>query len=182
MAYFKWALLVPVSLLMAIVGRLAAPVLPFFVQADGYLPRSLWWFQTPDNTADGDAGHWERWPGTGKWATYKRRLAWFLRNVCYGFDIFILGCHWEEKDTLRVEGNPAASDLNGVSGLCRRWLYHEEKLTAWQIYYIHHYTLGRWTACVRANFGWKLWGAREPRCQLTWYFHPMKCLKRKGVS
>ena len=62
MLYLKWLCLIPVSLVMAIVGRVLAPVLPFFVQADGYLPRWLWWFQTPDNPCDGDKGHWERWP------------------------------------------------------------------------------------------------------------------------
>lgn len=91
MLYLKWVCLIPVSLVMAIVGRVLAPVLPFFVRADGYLPRWLWWFQTPDNPCDGDKGHWERWPDTSAWGTYKRRVAWFLRNVAYGFDIGVLG-------------------------------------------------------------------------------------------
>ena len=50
MMYLKWAALGPLSLFMAVLGRVLAPVLPFFVQDDGYLPRWLWWFQTPDNT------------------------------------------------------------------------------------------------------------------------------------
>ena len=64
-AFLRWIIRIPPDFLMAIVGRIVAPVLPFFVQADGYLPRWLWWFQTPDNTCDGDAGHLERWPRSG---------------------------------------------------------------------------------------------------------------------
>lgn len=178
MAYCKWALLVPISLIMAVIGRVVAPLLPFFVRKDGYLPPLLWWFQTPDNDCDGDEGHRARWPGTSWWATYKRRLAWFLRNVCYGFDIYVLGCEWRPTDRLEVRGNEQASDLNGVSGLCRRWLYRDDQLTAWQIYYIRHYRVGRYAACVRINMGWKLWGEREECKQLTWYFHPIKNLRR----
>ena len=87
MMFLKWAALGPLSFLMAILGRILAPILPFFVQDDGYLPRWLWWFQTPDNSCDGDAGHWERHPGLDAWSTYKRRTAWFWRNVAYGFDL-----------------------------------------------------------------------------------------------
>ena len=36
MMYLKWAALGPLSLFMSILARLLAPVLPFFVQGDGY--------------------------------------------------------------------------------------------------------------------------------------------------
>ena len=39
--YLKWAALGPASLLMAVVGRVLAPVLPFFVKDDGYLPEEI---------------------------------------------------------------------------------------------------------------------------------------------
>ena len=98
MIYAKWAALMVPSFFMAVVGRLLAPVLPFFVRDDGYLPDWLSWFQTPDNPCDGDAGHWERHPGTDAWSTYKRRTAWFWRNVCYGFDIDVLGVEVRSTD------------------------------------------------------------------------------------
>lgn len=110
MLYIKWLLLTPVSLVMAVVGRVLAPVLPFFVQDDGYLPRWLWWFQTPDNPCDGDKGHWERWPDTSAWGTYKRRVAWFLRNVAYGFDIGVLGQKTIPGDCLDMDGQEGVSD------------------------------------------------------------------------
>ena len=80
MIYLKWALLIAPSLFMAVVGRLLAPVLPFFVQEDGYLPSWLSWFQTPDNPADGDeAGHVLP---TGRVVLAERRLR--LRHLRLG--------------------------------------------------------------------------------------------------
>ena len=92
MVYLKWLALMPASFIMAIIGRLLAPILPFFVDKETHrLPNWLSWFATDDNDADGDQGHRERWPGTDSWSTYKRRVAWLLRNVCYGFDIQVCG-------------------------------------------------------------------------------------------
>ena len=137
MVYIKWAALIVPSFFMAVVGRLLAPILPFFVQEDGYLPRWLWWFQTPDNPCDGDAGHWERHPGMDWWSTYKRRVAWCWRNVCYGFDIDVLGVKpprsgWQWKQVKR-----------------------DGKTIAWQLYGVRQYRV--WPQrCLRVNLGWKL--------------------------
>ena len=61
MVYLKWLALMPASFIMAIVGRLLAPVLPFFVDKETHrLPKWLDWFATDDNDADGDEGHWQR--------------------------------------------------------------------------------------------------------------------------
>ena len=123
MVYLKWLALMPASFIMAIVGRLLAPILPFFVDKETHrLPDWLSWFATDDNDADGDQGHWERWPGTDPWSTYKRRVAWLLRNVCYGFDIDVLGVRVYPTDDWEVRGNEDASDTNGVSGTCIRAL------------------------------------------------------------
>ena len=62
MIYLKWFALIIPSVIMAVVGRLVAPILPFFCDEQGYLPDWLSWFATDDNSMDGDAGHWERWP------------------------------------------------------------------------------------------------------------------------
>ena len=58
MAFIKWILLIPLSFAMMLVGWSLAPILPLFADETGYLPRWLWWFQTPDNPIDGDRGHW----------------------------------------------------------------------------------------------------------------------------
>ena len=176
MVYLKWLALMPASFIMAIVGRLLAPILPFFVDKETHrLPDWLSWFATDDHDADGDQGHRERWPGTDWWSTYKRRVAWLLRNVCYGFDIQVLGVPVHTSDEWDVTGNPDASDTNGISGTCRRKCRRNGKLIAFQLYYIKHYALFGRSCCIRANFGWKLWGSREKISQYVGiYFNPIK--------
>lgn len=70
MVFIKWLLCGCLSIPMTILGKALCWVLPFFVDEETKrLPKWLDWFMTDDNDADGDAGHWERNPGTGKWAT-----------------------------------------------------------------------------------------------------------------
>lgn len=182
MLYLKWLCLIPVSLVMAIVGRVLAPVLPFFVQADGYLPRWLWWFQTPDNPCDGDKGHWERWPDTSAWGTYKRRVAWFLRNVAYGFDIDVLGQKTIPGDCLDMQGQDGVSDQpRGKSGFWVKRVYRGEKLVCWHAYLIRQWSF--WPEkCFRLSMGWKLFsfdGSKEEVHQLTNYCNPFKSFVQK---
>lgn len=159
MIYLKWVLLLLPSLVMAIVGRLLAPILPIFANDEGRLPKWLDWFNTPHTNLDGDSRHWKRWPGHDCWSTYKRRTAWLFRNVAYGFDRQVLGFHYDETYTRKIVGNPEVGDLSGVSGLCRWFAYdHDGKLSAFQIYYIKHYQIFNLKKCVRFGIGWKIWG------------------------
>lgn len=176
MVYVKWLLFMPISFIMLIVGLVLAPVLPFFVDEETHrLPDWLSWFRTPDNDADGDAGHWERWPGTGKWQTYCRRVAWLWRNTCYGFDIQVLGVRVYSTDEWHVEGDENAGDRTGISGYCTRHVYRNGKHIAFQWYYVKHYTLLGRPCCVRINVGWKLWGGRNEVDQYVGiYFNPVK--------
>lgn len=85
MVFIKWLLCGCLSIPMTILGKALCWVLPFFVDEETKrLPKWLDWFMTDDNDADGDAGHWERNPGTEKWATYVRRTKWFWRNTATG--------------------------------------------------------------------------------------------------
>ena len=155
MIYLKWALLIAPSLFMAVVGRLLAPVLPFFVQEDGYLPQWLSWFQTPDNPSDGDEAHWERHPGTDWWSTYKRRTAWFWRNVCYGFDISVLGVEVRSSDSLTFEGDHDVGAKPPRSGWQWKKIVRNGEVVAFQLYGVHQYR--HWPQrCLRVNLGWKL--------------------------
>lgn len=134
MVYLRWLLSMPLSYLMLLVGLILAPVLPFFVDKETHrLPKWLDWFATDDNDADGDEGHWQRWPGTDAWATYKRRVAWMWRNTSYGFDINVLGVEVCSSDSWEVTGDENASDTNGVSGTCRRRCRRDGKLIAFQL-------------------------------------------------
>lgn len=167
LCFLKWAIRAPLTLCMAVIGRLLAPILPFFVQEDGYLPDWLSWFQTPDNPADGDDNHWDRHPGTDAWSTYKRRVAWFWRNVGYGFDIQVLGARCKASDVLTMDGMEHVKAKPLAEGWQFYRLYREGKLVYWQFYFVCGYDW--WPAkCIRGNFGWKLWGFEGQDCNLQW--------------
>lgn len=172
MMYLKWAALGPLSLFMAVLGRILAPVLPFFVEEDGYLPGCLWWFQTPDNPADGDRAHRERHPGSGAWATYKRRVAWFWRNVAYGFDIEVLGLSCRYGDELTVTGDTETTTNPVHSGYVWRVLKRNGKPIGFQLYFVYRWLPGR---CLRGNLGWKLWDfeGEAVSCQWTGMVNPL---------
>lgn len=176
MVYVKWFLFLIPSLLMDVLGRLLAPVLPAFADESGYLPKWLWWFQTPDNALDGDRGHWERWPKSGDFWTYVRRVAWLLRNCAYGFNISVIGFKHKDGDRKEIYGDPDIGDKTGISGFCKWLVYRQGKLVAFQVYYVKHYKIfGVWK-CVRAGFGWKVWGdpSGEIYGQYWVYMHPFK--------
>ncbi|WP_278455099.1 DUF7338 family protein [Sutterella wadsworthensis] len=181
MLYVKWICLLPLSFVMAVVGRVLAPILPFFAKSDGYLPSWLSWFQTPDNPLDGDKGHWERWPGVSAWATYRRRVAWLLRNVCYGFDISVLGQKTKPGDWLDMDGQEGVSDQPyGKSGYWLKRVYRGEKLACWHLYVIRQWSLLP-SKCLRISMGWKLFsfdGLKEETHQLTCYCNPLKTFKQ----
>lgn len=167
MMYLHWAILAPLSLLMAIVGRLLCPILPLFVEEDGYLPDWLWWFQTPDNPCDGDEGHWERHPGTDAWSTYKRRMAWFWRNVAYGFDIEILGAKCKAGDFLEESGDLETDTKPAHSGWVYRELKRDGKAIYWQFYFVYQYPFWK-SRCIRGNLGWKLWNYEGETVTVQW--------------
>lgn len=165
--YIHWAILAPISFFMAIFGRIISPILPFFVQSDGYLPKWLWWFQTPDNPCDGDSAHWERHPGTDACSTYKRRVAWFWRNVCYGFDIEVLGIKKEEGDILHFKGDEETGNNPVHNGYEWRILERNDKNIAFQLYFVYQYPFWK-SRCIRGNMGWKLWDFNGDKPTYQW--------------
>ncbi len=99
------------------------------------LPKWLWWFQTPDNPIDGDAGHLARWGDSMEpWPRYVRRVAWLWRNCGYGFNINVIGFHHQDGDVKEVIGDPTVGDNSGVSGVCRWRVYRGGKLVCFQYY------------------------------------------------
>lgn len=175
-AILRWLGLAPLSIIISLVAKLLAPILPAFASRDGWLPSWLWWFQTPDNPLDGDngwkSGHW-------LWAyhlppvisTYVRRVGWLLRNSAYGFDAFA-GFDGKPTAALRAWGNVKAADA--VPGLYFKVLANPDGSTAWQLFAMWHYSsrMG-----VRLNLGWKLWGWNPQEgnlCSLVISFNPFK--------
>ena len=172
--YLKWLLFLPASLAFDIFGRLLAPIVVLFADDEGWLPSWLWWWQTPANPIDGDAGHLARWgTSTAPLATYVRRVAWLWRNCGCGFSVNVLGFHRQDGATKQVFG---------VAGVCRWTVYRDGKAVAFQYYRVRHYRIfGVWK-CVRIGAGWKVWG--EPGAgsvfgQYWAYFHPFKASGRQ---
>lgn len=178
--FLKWALLLPLSIIKTIAGRFTAPFVVLFADADGWLPSWLSWFQTPDNSLDGDNG-WKnehmqwRFKFPLDIAMYLGRVGWLVRNNMYGFDIQVLGAKCLETDQLATVGDLATSDSPAHSGSVARKLYRDGKVIYWQWYYIYVYG----SRCIRLNFGWKLWGfdGTAKNIQYVFYPNPLKSAK-----
>lgn len=97
-----------------------APILPFFATPEAHLPAWLKWFDTPDNTLDGDDGwktrHWQWRFKLPLWlCVYIGRVGWLWRNQGYGFKWSVLSI--SPSEPMSVKGNIEARDGdNGVEG------------------------------------------------------------------
>jgi hypothetical protein len=78
----RWLLLLPIDLLATPWCWLTAPIVVLFSDGSGWLTRRLWWYQTPDNSLDGDNG-WRTEHFVG-WPRYIKRVLWLWRNPMYG--------------------------------------------------------------------------------------------------
>lgn len=116
-----WFVLWPLSLAFTILSMVLALVLPMFASSDGWLPRWLWWFQTADNSLNGDGNreagtgwkgaHWQFRYELPTWlCTYVGRVGWLLRNPGYGFDFDVLGFNAGPLMTTQLWGDQLSSD------------------------------------------------------------------------
>lgn len=105
MRYVQWVLYVPIMLLVTVATLPLAPILALCVHKrvgildnntktgeEYFLINALNWFQTPDNSIDGDEGwrteHWQwRYKLPSFLATYVGRIGWLWRNPGYGFGV-----------------------------------------------------------------------------------------------
>ena len=171
MPYVKYIILVFISLIADVCNYFLAPFVVLFANQDGYLPRYLSWFQTPDNPLDGDGG-WQREHRPfkvqdTKFKQWWNRTRWLYRNSMYGFAINVLGAKTKGTDVLVISGDVKTSNRPLHNGICIRKLYRDGKLIYWQFYFVKSWSD---TRCIRINLGWKLWGFRQGEnnnCQLT---------------
>lgn len=167
-AVVRWVALLPLSIIMLILAYLLAPILPLVASRQGWLPAWLNWFQTPDNSLDGDAGwkyeHWQRRYRLPGWlAEYVGRVGWLWRNPAYGFDFSVIGFLAEEGATRQVWGDQATDSNKSYVAIAA----NPSGKKAWQVYI-------RWQR-VRINLGWKLWGWEPPsQHQFVMYFSAWK--------
>ena len=153
MIYLYYAILVPISLLISLVAMIIAPILPLFAsQQEGKLdngssyglgprlPGWLSWFQTPDNSLDGDAT-FERLNGISYWSKVK----WLWRNPAYSFALRYLKAPYETA----VKGDKTIKDNdNAKSGWC---LVHANGL-----FQFTSVTPIGFSRCIYVNLGWNI--------------------------
>lgn len=190
---FKYILFAILDILCIPFNWFAAPVVALFAtkNANGeyWLPKYLWYFQTPDNPLNGDRGfkNEHRWflndkdVDSNKFKVYANHVLWLYRNCMYGFAISVLGCTIKEGSIYSVSGfrydvvNPNSADLEAVGnrplveGLVKRRLAVPLGNTYFQWYYVRGWLSILGTACppflsercIRINLGWKLWNFKN---------------------
>ena len=169
MIYLKWLAMVPVSILVTIACILFAPVIVLFANPMGWLPNWLWWFQTPDNSLDGDQGwkseHWQwRFKLPEPLCTYVGRVGWLWRNPGYGYGAELLV---GEPIVATFTGDDKVNDDPGHEGWC---LVHCQDL--FQFVWVKRIAANKSIYCV---FGWNIKGlvdANQRRHIATFAFSP----------
>jgi hypothetical protein len=158
--YWRYFLSLPAWAISSLLCVIFSKQIAARASDDGWLPRWLWWFQTPGDSLDGSAG----------WKTkdrpylvedtaqkkLKNRAAWLRRNSAYAFCINVLGFQARPDDVLLVTGDPLVNNHRATfhGGTVRYVLFRNGKPVAFQIYTIKPWLFGRY---FRGNFGWKLW-------------------------
>ena len=176
MIYILYILLVPISLLLTLIAVILAPILPLFAvqklwwcdnhsyQAVGpVLPTWLNWFQTPDNTLNGDST-FQSLNGISYWAKVK----WLWRNPAYSFALRYLNNPYYTQ----VWGDKTIKDNdNAKEGWC---LVHANGL--FQFTLVAPIGFSR---CVYINLGWNVRGLvdvnvnpKPQEWQATFVFSP----------
>lgn len=169
-----WILFIPLNLGAVLVGYVLAPVIVLFCDKDGWLPKWLWWFQTPDNSMDGDGGwkreHWQwRFELPEPLCTYVGRVGWAWRNPVYGFSLSVLAARPKEIPFTWF-GNPdirnASADKEAING----WLIVTSGIY-WNVYIIAPF----FSRTFRLYLGWKLRsGEGREVYQYVLYMNPFK--------
>lgn len=170
-AMVLYLLLIPVSLIMSLLNYPLAPLVVLFADENGWLPHWLSWFQTPDNSLDGDNG-WQtehRWfkghtlVDQG-WRRWVNRFRWLWRNSMHGFEQGVLGFTPEPLHYYFHQGNQNVSNRPICNGLVTRDVTNPDGRAAFQLYLVW-----AWSPkyCLRINLGWKLWQnpVAGKRCQ-----------------
>lgn len=188
MIYFYWFFLLIVNLSTNLISLPLAPIVVLFAKPDGHLPNWLYYFDTIDNSLDGDVG-WrtENMPYRPEKNCYQRwinRFHWLWRNRLYGFSRAVLSVAFNPvTDQIFISGDDSIG--NGPAGkpgwFFKRLMRNYRPLTeplplklkcvGFQFYYIRQYK--RWpNKCIRVLIGWKLANPGDPFTIQTFGFSP----------
>jgi len=165
MIYLQYIVLVPISLILTAISIPLSIILPLFaIQKDGWLdnhsvcgrgprlPTWLTWFDTPDNSLDGDAT-FERINGRSYWSKVK----WLCRNPAYSFAIKYLNAPY----TVIVSGDPTIKDNdNAKEGHC---FIRVNGLFLFRAV-VRIFNTNR---CIYINIGWGIAGLADPNVKPT---------------
>lgn len=148
-----WLLSVCISIPFTILAMLLSPILALFVQADGYLPRWLWLFQTPDAPATGDAQYRSNQMDDVS-SQWWMATCWLARNPGYGLDEAI-GARIQHGFVYQSSGDELTHNTPLHNGWCYRSVTNPDLSFYWQIHAVYRLTSKK---CLKISLGWKLWG------------------------
>ena len=100
------------TILFTVIAILFSPIIALFVDSSGNLPRSLRWFQTPDNPCWGDAGWALKHPS---YSRYWLCVTWLIRNPGQGFDQ-VLSVRTIPYAQIKIHGDIYINDQYPVKG------------------------------------------------------------------
>ena len=152
----KWFCFLAINLITNLLALPLTPIVVLFASKTGWLPWYLWYFQTPDNSLDGDSG----WKVTHPASTYWNRVRWLWRNRLYGFSAAVLRVIYDPTvgDYLTLTGDRDIGNSGPLakSGHYFKLLYTKKsKIKGFEWYYIRRYK--HWpNKCIRILIGWKL--------------------------
>ena len=159
MIYVWWIILALINLIVTLLTIILSPVLPAFAIQQygpldnnghqGFGPRlSKWlsWFQTPDNSLNGDATFERLNP-----PSYLSKIKWLVRNPGYGFSVHYLTSPYYTT----IGGDPTIRDNdNARAGWC---CVNSNGLFQFRL--VLPIGFGR---CLYCNFGWNIMGLADP--------------------
>jgi hypothetical protein len=181
---FRYILFVPISLAATILNYPLAPIVVLFADKQGWLPSWLWWFQTPDNSLDGDDGwkaehRWFRYSPdiNGGWRRWVNRFRWLWRNSMHGFEQSVLGFMPGSAFAYSCSGNQETSNRPLSNGAVCRAVINQSGKTAFQLYIVRTWSK---SFCLRINLGWKIWQNPKPGqyCQHVFSINPFMGYER----
>lgn len=177
MMYLRYALSIPLWAISSLLCIIFSKQIAAKADVDGWLPKWLWWFQTPGDSIDGSIG----------WKTkdrpyliedtpekkLKNRAAWLRRNSAYGFCISVLGAQAKQGDELVITGDVETSNHKPIHpGVVRYVLKRDGNPIYFQVYIVKPWLFGRY---FRGNFGWKLWSMpTTEKMQFTFSPNPFR--------
>lgn len=169
----KYVALLPIWLIVTLFGHAFNWFFVLFAK-DAKLPRVLSYFDTPDNTLDGDIGfRTKHAPFKGDQTGIKRyinRVAWLHRNCAYGFRWSVLAFKADAHAVLNIYGDGLATDNKPLREGCYvKTLTNPDGKSCWQFYMVLRRSEKK---LMEVNLGWKIWDYDGTAMKLQYVFSP----------